>query len=450
MAERVMAEKKNFPILFGVLFFLFFTVVMLIAGMVGGVSLGELLKNWQRGCFTVLEFTMLSILLWMSIMCIVQAPPVGRLIRSLAGLVSTHASAGLLIVFVSLILGWVNWFLGILFGLSLAREIARGNLGKGNKLHYPYLLSCALSASTVGLLGPLSPVQLYLADKAAHIGPAKALVPIYISETVFSPVSLIITGILLVSLPIALYLMRPKGKDVSVIPDEQLKQPRPDEIVYYKPKPKGEAVLADKMEASIFITVVTGLAGLASILYFLLFKGEPFTFRNAVFLLFMLALLLNIRPVEFAIKMRETAKASAYVPVLLLLGAGFATLTLGIGVYEQLSGPLAASGAFIPIFVLIFGFVLALALPEPSTLWVVAGPLVAGACVAASQPVFLSVIALMCGFQLSRFFQPDYHLSLFGFSSAGDMSKYLKVTAVIAVIAYVVMIGVSSYAGFGQ
>ena len=174
MAERVMAEKKNFPILFGVLFFLFFTVVMLIAGMVGGVSLGELLKNWQRGCFTVLEFTMLSILLWMSIMCIVQAPPVGRLIRSLAGLVSTHASAGLLIVFVSLILGWVNWFLGILFGLSLAREIARGNLGKGNKLHYPYLLSCALSASTVGLLGPLSPVQLYLADKAAHIGPAKA------------------------------------------------------------------------------------------------------------------------------------------------------------------------------------------------------------------------------------------------------------------------------------
>lgn len=441
-----MLEKRNLPLLTGFLFFVVFTVIVMIVGLVGGRSPGELLKIWQRGSFSVLEFSMLSILLWMSIACIVHAPPTGRVLRNLSGSISSHGRAGMLIAFISLILGWVNWLLGMLIGLSMAREIARENLEKGNKLHYPYLVSCAFSASAVGLLGPLSPVQLYLADKIAHIGPAKALVPIAISKTVFSSVSLIISLIILISIPIALYLMRPRGNDVSIISEEELKQPRADEIVYYKPKPKSEAVFADKLEASIFITMVTGIAGLASILYFLLVKGAPFTFRNAMFLLFMLGLLLNIRPVEYALKMRETAKASGYIPALIMLAAGFCALTMDVGLYNQLSSLLSAWGAFVPVFAFILGFVLAIVLPEPSSMWLVANPLLVGA---APNVTVLLVIALMCGFMLSRFLQPSYHLAVYGFSAA-NTSKYLKVIMAISMVVYVVIIIISSYFAFGK
>lgn len=447
-----MEEKRNLGLITSFLFFLFATVIVIIIGFSYGFSIGDMLAKWGNGCLYVLEFIMLSILLWMSVASIVEAPPVGRITRGLSGLVSSHASAGLLITFVAVVLGWVNWILGMYFSLLLAREIARVNLEKGIELHYPYLLSCAFSASAVGLIGLFSPVQLYLADKVTHIGSTAAIVPIPISETVFSPASLTISILLIILLPVISYLIRPKGSGtIALIPDEELKKPRPDDIIYHRPKPKVEQVLAEKLENSYIITLVASVVGLVGISYHLLFLQDPLTFRRAIFLLFMLGLLLNKRPIEYAYKMRETAKLSAYVPIGVFFGAGLSTLTIYIGLCEQLSNGISALGVLIPVFGFICSFIVALVIPEPSTIWVLFGPLMVEASLKAPQPYILSVVALMCGVQLSRFLQPYIHLPVLGFSDGThlrEMAKYLRINmAVIFIICIVVICG-GSYFGF--
>lgn len=431
------------PTLTTLLFLFLCTGIVIIIGVTRDLGFGKLTQVWGRGLFSVLEFTMLSILLWISIIAIVEAPPVGRIIRKLSILPTSHGSAGLLITSTALVFGWVNWILGMCFSLYLAREVARINLDKGIKLHYPYLLSCAFCASSIGLLGLFSPVQLYLGDTITHIGPVKDLVPISVAETVFSPVSLLISGMLVVVLPISLYLMRPKGDEsICVIPDEELTKPRPDQILYYKVKPRAEQVPADKLETSVTLALSVSILGLAAICYHLFYLGDPLTFRNAVFLLFMLGLLLNKIPVEYAYKMRETAKASAYIPLSLLLASGLATLEVYTGLDEQLSNSLSALGIFIPIFFFICAFVVALVVPEPSCLWVIFGPLVAGSCLESSQPIILSVIALICGFQLSRFLQPYYHLGILDVSHHlvyDAMAKYLKIIMTVIFVILVIV-----------
>ena len=445
-----MEERKIvLPILTGTIFILSVTyLIILIGGSFYGLGLGNLMHIWSGGLFSLLEFSMLSILLWICVMCIVQSPPVGRIIRGLGASVGSHGSAGLLIAFSAVILGWLNWIFGLCFALYLAREIARENLERGVKLHYPYLLSCAYMASATGLLGPLSPIQLYLGDKITHLGPIKSLIPISISETVFSPVDLVISAVLILVLPITMYIMKPTGREnISVIPEEELAQPRADSILYYKIKPKAEQLPADKIETSVALTIVLSLLGLISVLYHLLYKGDPLTFRNAVFLLLMIGLLLNKRPVEFAYKVRETAKTSSYVPVLIILAAGLAVLVVKTGLGEQLSSSISGLGAFTPILFFMFAFVVALLLPDPSSLWVVLGPLVAGATSGSPQSVILSVISLICGFQLSRFLQPYYHFGLLGVSgmvSYEETKRYLRVTMAIAFVVYIVVIAISA------
>jgi short-chain fatty acids transporter len=436
------------PAVTGVLFLLLVAYLIILIGSFYGLGLGKLMHIWGRGLFSLLEFSMLSILLWMSVMTIVQSPPVGRIIRRLSASVGANGSAGLLIAFSAAILGWFNWIFGLCFALYLAREVARENLGRGIRLHYPYLLSCAYMASATGLLGLFSPIQLYLGDKIAHIGPIKSLIPISISESVFSPTSLVISVVLIIVLPISLYIMRPRGRDnVSVIPEEELAQPRADSILYYKVKPREEQVPADKIETSVALTLVVSILGFISILYHLLYKGDPLTFRNAVFLLFMIGLLVNKTPVEFAYKVRETAKTSSYVPILVILAAGLAVIMVKTGVSEHLSSAISGLGAFTPILFFICAFVLGLVLPDPSTVWVVFGPLVSGATSGSTHSVILSVIALICGFQLSRFLQPYYHFGILGVSDMvpyEEMKRYLRVNIAIAFVVYIVVIAIST------
>lgn len=437
--------KKDYTIglLTSFVVFLVATVLLLLIGASAGLSTLDLLSKFINGAFTVLEFTMLSILLWMSFGVICESPPIGKIIKKIGEVSSTHARAGTLISFVAVTLGWINWIFGLYFSLLLAREIARSNIKKGVKLHYPYLLSCAFSASAIGLLGLFSPIQLFLADKLKHFAPIAKAVPISITHTVFSPLALVISLAIVILLPIAFYILRPKDGNVLPIPSEEVGKPEPDKIIYHPPPPPEKQVLAEKLENSFTITLIAAVVGLIGFAYQLLIVGNPLTFRRAIFLLFMVGLLLNKRPIEFAYKMRETATLSLYIPFVLFLGAGVTAIALDIGVYNSLASGVAdwsIMQASIAIFIL--SLALSLVIPEISTIFTIVAPVIFLAKVGAE--VISPVIALVCGFQVAMLLQPYIHLSLLKFDIPDEhlreMSRILRRVAVVAFIVYLLFI----------
>lgn len=410
------------------------TCIIFVVALIYGRSFTDICIKWLYGCFSVLEFTMAATLLWLAWATIVESPYVGAAIQKIAKRARTLRSATLLIAFSSTILSWVNWIFGTYFALLLAREIARENLKRGVKLDYPFLLACAYSGSVVGFLGIFSPVQLYVADTIPHIGITKEIVPIHIARTVFSPSNIILSLVLIALVPIALYAMRPRseGVGVTVIPEEELE--KPTRIIYYKPPPREEWKLAHKLENSRIITLVAVIAGLYAIIVNPVLKGF-LTLRWALFISIILGMLLNVTPIEYTYKVRETARFGAFILVPMFFIAGISSIASWIGLHDQIAYALIPLS---PISLFLFAFVVSMLSPEPSTLWVLIGPTIARSVLVAGLSPILGITCVVLGAQLSKFLQYRIYMPLFGFRAIGGMEKHIIKIFILACITYVV------------
>ena len=109
-----------------------FTIAWIISLVVVAMAMGithtpimKIINDWGNGFFGILAFAMQMTMVIVTGYALAAAPIVRRFLRTIAGIPRTPAQTVIFIGFVSMVLYYLNWGLGLIAGGLLAREAAK-------------------------------------------------------------------------------------------------------------------------------------------------------------------------------------------------------------------------------------------------------------------------------------------------------------------------------------
>ncbi|MEQ9207812.1 MAG: TIGR00366 family protein [Phycisphaerales bacterium] len=187
-----------------------------------------LIDSWRGsdGLWKFLAFGMQMCLILVTGHALAASRPVRRVIDSLAGLPKSAGSAAAMVGFLTIVLGLISWGLGLIVGALLAREVARSLRSRGIRAHGALLAAAGYMALLVfhGGLSGSAPLKMTSKVEAESVLPASVVEMLTVdgvfdgvslSQTVFSPMNLFVSGGLLVIVPAVLWLLTPKTGTMS-------------------------------------------------------------------------------------------------------------------------------------------------------------------------------------------------------------------------------------------
>src|SRR6202165_3202197 len=107
-------------------FALIATLIVVVAGVAfTPSSLPQVIDGWGRGFWELIPFTLQMALIIITGHVLATSPPIGRLIRTIAGWPRSPRGAVALVTMFALASSWINWGFSLIFSAVLARQIAR-------------------------------------------------------------------------------------------------------------------------------------------------------------------------------------------------------------------------------------------------------------------------------------------------------------------------------------
>src|SRR5512144_2923987 len=108
------------------IFALIATLIVVVAGVGATPStLAQVIDAWGNGFWELIPFTLQMALVIITGHVLATSPPIGRVIRALAGLPASPRGAVALVAFFAMATSWLNWGFSLVFSAVLALEIAR-------------------------------------------------------------------------------------------------------------------------------------------------------------------------------------------------------------------------------------------------------------------------------------------------------------------------------------
>lgn len=200
-------------------------------GEPGGASVGvweragRLVDAWggAGGVWSLLAFSMQMCVVLVTGHALAASPPVARAIRAVADLPRTGSQAAALVAAAACAAGVVNWGLGLIIGALLARDVWESARRRGVRVGLPVLAGAGYSGLMVwhGGLSGSAPLSMTTVENALKVFPAGVverigargdgtLIPL--SETLLSPLNLVVTGGLLVIVPAVYWMLGASGE----------------------------------------------------------------------------------------------------------------------------------------------------------------------------------------------------------------------------------------------
>ncbi len=183
-----------------------------------------LIDSWRGsdGLWKFLAFGMQMCLILVTGHALAASRPVRKMIDALAGVPKSAGSAAAMVGFLTIVLGLISWGLGLIVGALLAREVARSLRSRGIRAHGALLAAAGYMALLVfhGGLSGSAPLKMTSKVEAESVLPASVVEMLTVdgvfdgvslSQTVFSPMNLFVSGGLLVIVPAVLWLLTPKS-----------------------------------------------------------------------------------------------------------------------------------------------------------------------------------------------------------------------------------------------
>lgn len=286
------------------LFAIFLTIITLIFGVINtGQSLLDMINHWGNGVWGLLAFSMQMALVLITGHTLASSPPIKKGLRTLAKVANTPTQAILAVSFVSAMACWLNWGFGLVIGALYARELAK----RIDDVDYRLLIASAYSGFLVWHGGISASIPLTLAtasnDLAAMTGGAVTQV-IPTSQTIFSPLNLIVSGVLIFTLPIINAAMHP-AKDKTITVDKNLLIDEEIDLIGSNDTP------ADKLENNKFISYITVAISLVYLVNYFRLNGFALNLNvvNLIFLTF--GMLFHQTPRRFIYAIGEATKTAS-------------------------------------------------------------------------------------------------------------------------------------------
>ena len=347
-----------------------FTIAWMISLVVVAMALGitdtpimKIVDDWGKGFFGILAFAMQMTLVIVSGYALAASPIVRKFLRAVAGIPRTPVQTILFIGFVSMLLYYLNWGLGLIAGGLLAREAA--------KLHpdvdFRLLVAAAFSGIIITHGGMSASVPLLINTKGHFLEKQIGLVPL--SQTIFHPQALFITITLAIVIPLVLVLMIPKKED-TVLADPSLFED--EQVAVLAPV---EKQLADHIDSNPILNYSLGLMGVAYVVNFFI-KGGTLNLNILIFSFIILGILAHGSLINYTKAMSKGASTSAGIILQYPFYAGIMSIMDGSGLVVWISDLLlkAASYNTFELYCYFSSLIISIFVPSAGGHWVVQAP----------------------------------------------------------------------------
>lgn len=389
-----------------------------------GIYLLDLAGYWENGLWNDtnggLYFAFQMMLMLVLGHIIALSKPVSIFITKLLTPCTNTANTALIVTFFTILVSLFNWGLGLIFGAILARKVGEKFSASGTPLNYPLIGASAY----VGLLVWHGGISGSAPIKAAEAGNLKSLVEhvpgvdlssiptqVGMGETIFSPMNITVTLLLLIVLPLLMYRVGKRPFTFHALP-----QP-----IALDTEQNGVYDGAEKLDHSRIFSFVAGTFILIYAFYKVLILPPTISldFLTPNFINLTLlgaALLLHESIFKFS---RAAGNAISDATGILLqfpLYFGILGIMVGSGLIGQISDGFVqiSSAASFPVTSFFSAGLVNLFVPSGGGQWAVQGPII----IASAQELGVNypkaIMALSYGDQLTNMIQPFWALPLLG------------------------------------
>ncbi|WP_461480964.1 short-chain fatty acid transporter [Porticoccus sp.] len=402
------------------IFAIILTFIVFLAGILGeGHAPAEMVQFWGDGIWNLLVFSMQVTISLVTGSVLAQTRAVKKVLRSLASLARTPGQAILLMTFISLICGWISWAFGLIASALMAREIARHVKG----VHYPLLVAAAYSGMVIwhaGLSGSI-PLKIAVSDGDV-LSKLMNGITIPLSETIFSWQVLLISALVLATLPLIFRLMMPPPEETREVDAHQLGEVEQVAIHINTP--------SDRIEHSRLPTLLLGLLGGYYLVGFFLDGGS--VGLNTLNLIFLVTgLLLHQSTTSYLAAVSEAVKGLSGIVLQFPLYAGIMGMMAQSGLAASVSAwfiDISTADTF-NLFTFLSAGIVNFFVPSGGGQWAVQAPIVIPAAQSLGIPLNHAAMAIAFGDAWTNMVQPFWALPLLGIARLGirDIMGYCTV-----------------------
>ena len=425
------------PFLFAILL----TFLTLILGVIFTDS-GPfaMLKHWYKGFWELLTFAMQMCLILVTGYALATTKAVRRGIEALADIPKTGAGAATLVALVAIIAAYINWGLGIIVGALMARQVALRGYQKGVAMHYPLLGAAGYAGLAVWHGGFSASAPLLVATDGHFLADKIGIIPV--SQTLFSPLNIVVAVFLIIGLPFLFRFLNPVDESETVTIDKVL--PNIDDYLSEKEEDSEQQrrdTVASKLENSMAISMIVGLMGLIIIVWYFATKGFKLNLNIVNFTFMIVGILLHRTPINYVRAIAEGTRGCAGIILQFPFYAGIMGMMKYSGLIVVIAGWFVAiSNQFtFPLFTFISASLVNIFVPSGGGQWAVQGPVVVEAAKTIGVSYSKTVMALAYGDQWTNLFQPFWALALLGLTGlkARQIMGYCMAVMLIGIVFFI-------------
>ncbi len=391
----------------------------------------EMIKHWYNGFWALLSFGMQMCLILVTGHALATSKIVRSGIEKLAGIPKQQGGAIFLVAFIAGIASFINWGLGIIVGALMAREVGRSGHLRNIKMHYPLLAAAGYGGFLIWHMGFSGSAPLLVATEKHFLADKIGIIPT--SQTIFSVMNIVLALVLLFAVPLICMAMAPRNEEEmeTIVDVDPTLVDKKETVVPVKQ----DMVIADRIENSVVISLIIGIAGMIYVFYYFGTKGLKLNLDIVNFTFLFLGILFQRTPINYVKAVSEGAKACAGIIVQFPFYAGIMGMMKFSGLVAVIAGWFVAisNSHTFPVFNFLSAGLVNLFVPSGGGQWAVQGPIMVEAAKTLSLSMPKTIMAVAYGDQWTNMLQPFWALALLGITrlKAREIVGYTMVVMVI-------------------
>ncbi|MAS83196.1 MAG: serine--pyruvate aminotransferase [Legionellales bacterium] len=383
------------------------------------------LVAWGDGLSMLFTFTAQITIIMIGAHSLAHTELVQNFLTRIGQLPNTASQAYSLVAFTAGVASLCAWSFGLIIGAIVARSVAKECLKKPFKIHYPLLVASAYSGYVIWHMGYSSSSALFVATPGHLLESKIGIIPV--TETILSPVNIVLALIGLAMITIICPLMRPKKEDIIEIDPDLLT----DNHVKSEEK-TNNTTLIEKFEnhRSLSIFLATAIFIYIAVVYTI--RGFSLTLDIVSWTFLAFGLLLANSAMHY-IKLVNNA-AGTVGPIILQYPfySGIMGLMATTGLMKVISDWIIsiATPETLGFFAFLSGGFINMFVPSGGGQWAVQGPIMIEAALSLNVDPAIVVLGVAYGDQWSNMIQPFWLIPILAITGL-RMRQVLGYTFVI-------------------
>jgi len=405
------------PYIFAILLTFFVVIISLIVTKSTPLNI---IEAWYGGFWSLLTFSMQMAMILVTGTILATAPLFKKGLGKLASIPKTKIQAIIWVSVIGLVASFINWGFGLVIGAIFAKEVAKRVKG----VDYPLLVAAAYSGFLIWHAGLSGSIPLTLATGGATLvtQTGGAVVDaISTSQTIFSVTNLVIVGVIVLTLPILLALMHPKGDKVKTV-DPLLLEDEPAPVM----KDRKDMTPAEKLENSRVINYILAAMGFTFIIMYFVEQGFNLNLNIVIFIFLFAAIALHGTPIKTVHAVNNAAKSVGGILLQFPFYAGIMGIMTAKGPNDiSLAGAISdlfvniSNGTTFPLFTFLSAGIVNIFVPSGGGQWAVQGPIMMPAGLALGVEPAKTAMAIAWGDAWTNMIQPFWALPVLGIAKLG-------------------------------